>query len=132
MPEVPIPGISFRVRLTRNRSGNVVQLIFRGSVMNESKLDDAITKTKLNSAVLNLAREADIEHQVTDAVINQIANDLYKQAGLEEGKSLLPPEFEGGSTSGLNQKLITIVRSLDEIKARLQIIEDHLGVHKEE
>lgn len=132
MPEVPIPGISFRVRLTRNRSGNVVQLIFRGSVMNSSKLDDVITKTKLCSAVMNLAREADIEHQVTEPVIQQISNDLYKQAGLSDGKSLLPAEFEGGSASGLNQKLAMIMRSLDEIKARLQMIEEHLGVRKEE
>ena len=133
MPEVSIPGMAFRARLSKKAGKNVVELIFRGDVLTIIDLSGNLTEATIKSALKQACAEADIEHQITEATLVQVASDLYKQAGIGEGKALIPQEFElGGEATELDRKLAIIITSLQKIHKRLDKIETILEVPLEE
>ncbi len=127
MPEVPIPGMAFRARLSKKGGRNVIELIFRGQSMTTINMSDQLTESALESALKMACAEADIEHQVPQALLGQVASDLYKEAELGTGKSLLPSEFElGGEATELDKKLAIIVTSVQKVHKKLDKIEELL------
>lgn len=129
MPEVSIPGMAFRARLSQKSGKNVIELIFRGDSISTVDITGTITDMSIRTALKQACSEADIEHQVTEATLAQVSGDLYKQSGLGEGKVLLPQEFElGGEASELDKKLAIIISSLQKLHKRLDKIETMLEV----
>ncbi|MHA1215577.1 MAG: hypothetical protein ACTSR2_04145 [Candidatus Hodarchaeales archaeon] len=124
MPEVPIPGMAFRVRLTKKRGKNVLELVFRNQSISSVDMGSRMSESAIESALKHCCREADIEHQVTDNAISNVAKELFRQAGLGEGKVLLPEEFEISSDSSeLDRKLAIIISTLQGLEKRLDKIE---------
>jgi hypothetical protein len=133
MPEVPIPGMAFRARLTKKGRSNVVELIFRGSTVTSNEIGDNMTDSTILGALKQGCAEADIEHQIPLAMLEKVAQDLYKEAGLGEGKALVPKEFELDSESSeLDRKLTTIISSLQQLHKRLEKIETLLEYGSQE
>ncbi len=133
MPEVSIPGMAFRARLSKKSGANVVELIFRGDTITTVDIAGALTESSIQSALKQACTEADIEHQITEAALIQVAGDLYKQAGLGEGKDLIPQEFElEGEATELDRKLTIIISSLQKLHTRLDKIESLLEISSEE
>ena len=124
MPEANIPGMAFKARLTKREGNPVVELIFRGDVVTSVDLGDNLSEGVVETGLKMACKEADIEHQVPKALLGQVAGELYKNAGLAEGKSLVPQEFEtGGDASALDRRLELIMGSLVKINKRLEKIE---------
>ncbi|MFX0209523.1 MAG: hypothetical protein ACFFDT_26295, partial [Candidatus Hodarchaeota archaeon] len=124
MVEVSIPGMAFRARLSKKSGANVIELIFRGDSITTVDITGTLTESSIQSALKLACTEADIEHQITEAALIQVAGDLYKQAGLSEGKELIPQEFElGGEATELDRKLAIIISSLQKLHTRLDKIE---------
>ncbi len=90
MPEVSIPGMAFRARLSKKSGKDVVELLFRGDTITTIDIIGDITETAIQSTLKQACIEADILHQITEAALVQVAGDLYKQSGLSDGKDLLP------------------------------------------
>ncbi len=133
MPEVSIPGMAFRARLSKKSGANVVELIFRGDSITTVDIAGTLTESSIQSALNQACTEADIEHQITEAALIQVAGDLYKQAGLGEGKDLIPQEFElEGEATELDRKLTIIISSLQKLHTRLDKIESLLELSSEE
>ncbi|UCG90501.1 MAG: hypothetical protein JSU57_01860 [Candidatus Heimdallarchaeota archaeon] len=133
MPEASIPGMAFRARLSKKSGANVIELIFRGDSITTVDISGDVTDASIRSALKLACTEADIEHQITEAALSQVAGDLYKQAGLGEGKVLLPQEFElGGEATELDRKLAIIISSLQKLHTRLDKIESLLEISSEE
>jgi hypothetical protein len=127
MPEVPIPGMAFRARLTKKQDQNVVELVFRGDSMASCDVGAKITENAILSALKHACTEADIEHQITPAMLTKVAGDLFKEAGLGEGKMLVPQEFELSTESTeLDQKLALIISSLQNLHKKIDKIESKL------
>ena len=127
MPEVSIPGMAFRARLTKKEGKIIVELIFRGDSVTSIDIGERLSESAILTG-LNLAcKEAEIEHQIPQALLGQVAGDLYKDAGLAEGKTLIPEEFElAGDASPIDRRLAIIINSLHEINERLNKIESLL------
>ncbi|MFX1282072.1 MAG: hypothetical protein ACFFB5_00395 [Promethearchaeota archaeon] len=133
MPEVSIPGMAFRARLSKKSGANVIELIFRGDSITTIDITGNVTDASIRSALKLACTEADIEHQITEAALSQVAGDLYKQSGLGEGKVLLPQEFElGGEATELDRKLAIIISSLQKLHKRLDNIEAKLELTPEQ
>ncbi|MHA1974287.1 MAG: hypothetical protein ACTSW1_14910 [Candidatus Hodarchaeales archaeon] len=116
--------MAFRVRLTKKHGKNVLELIFRGQSISSVDMGERMSEGAIVSALKHCCREADIEHQVTDNAISNVANELFRQAGLGEGKVLLPEEFEISSDSSeLDRKLAIIISTLQGLDKRLDKIE---------
>ncbi|MHA1994998.1 MAG: hypothetical protein ACW97Z_10685 [Candidatus Hodarchaeales archaeon] len=127
MPEANIPGMAFKARLTKREGNPVVELIFRGDVVTSVDLGANLSESVIETGLKMACKEADIEHQVPKALLGQVAGELYKNAGLAEGKSLVPQEFEtGGDASALDRRLELIMGSLVKISQRLDRIESLL------
>lgn len=127
MPEVSIPGMAFKASLSKKAGKNVVKLIFRGDTITTVDVSGNLTETAIRSALKQACVEADIEHQITEATLSQVAGNLYKQAGIGEGKALIPQEFElGGEATELDRKLVIIITSLQKLHKRLDKIETML------
>lgn len=127
MPEVSIPGMAFRARLSKISGKNAVELLFRGDTITTIDITGDITETLIQSTLKQACAEADILHQITEATLVQVAGDLYKQSGLGDGKDLLPQEFEvKDETTELDQKLTIIISSLQDLHKRLDMIESKL------
>ena len=124
MPEANIPGMAFKARLIKREGNPVVELIFRGDVAASVDLGENLSEAVIESGLKLACKEADIEHQVPKALLSQVAGELYKNAGLAEGKSLVPQEFETtGNASALDRRLELIMGSLVKINKRLDNIE---------
>lgn len=124
MPEVAIPGMAFRARLSKKSGKNVVELIFRGDSITLIEMTGNLNESTIRSALKQACVEADVEHQVTEATLAQVAGGLYKQAGIGDGKALIPQEFElGGEATEMDRKLAIIISSLQKIHKRLDKIE---------
>lgn len=133
MPEASIPGMAFRARLAKKSGRNVVELVFRGDTVTTVDITGDLTETTIRSALKQACTETDIEHQITEATLVQVAGDLYKQAGLGEGKTLIPQEFElGGEATEMDRKLAIIITSLQKIHKRLDKIETLLEISAEQ
>ncbi|MHA2055491.1 MAG: hypothetical protein ACXACP_07290 [Candidatus Hodarchaeales archaeon] len=127
MPEISIPGMAFKARLTKKQGSNVVELIFRDEVVTTVDIGERVTEESIITALNIACKEADIEHQVPKALLAQVAGDLYKAAGLAEGKELVPEEFEvSGDASEIDRRLALIIDSLQTINTRLDKIESLL------
>ncbi|MFX0150269.1 MAG: hypothetical protein ACFFAJ_05775 [Candidatus Hodarchaeota archaeon] len=127
MPEVPIPGMAFRARLSKKGTSNIIELIFRGNSITSNDIQGNLTESSILSALKQGCTEADIDHQVAESTLDKVAQDLYKEAGLGEGKTLVPQEFELGSDSTeLDRKLAIIISSLQKVHKRLDKIETML------
>ncbi|MHA2225569.1 MAG: hypothetical protein ACXAC8_10220 [Candidatus Hodarchaeales archaeon] len=127
MPEVPIPGMAFRARLSKKEGRNVVELIFRGQSITTIDMSDQLTDSAIANALQMACVEADIEHQVPHALLGQVAGDLYKEAELAAGKTLVPTEFEiDEEATELDKKLSILVTSLQKVHKRLDKIEELL------
>ncbi len=124
MPEANIPGMAFKARLTKRKGNPVVELIFRGDVVTSVDLGEHLSEAVVETGLKMACKEADIEHQVPKALLGQVAGELYKNAGLAEGKSLVPQEFETGlESSSLDRRLELIMSTLVKINKRLDRIE---------
>ena len=124
MPEVSIPGMAFKASLTQKSGRNVVELVFRGDIITTIDILGNLTETAIQSALKQACVEADVEHQITEATLSQVAGDLYKQAGIGEGKTLIPQEFElGGEATELDRKLAIIITSLQKLHKRMDKLE---------
>ena len=124
MPEANIPGMAFKARLTKREGNPVVELIFRGDVATSVDLGEHLSEAVIEAGLKLACKEADIEHQVPKALLAQVAGELYKNAGLAEGKSLVPQEFETtGDASAVDRRLQLIMTSLQKINKRLDKIE---------
>ena len=124
MPEASIPGMAFKASLTRKDGRNVVELVFRGDIITTVDVSGSLTEATIRSALKQACVETDIEHQITEAALNQVAGDLYKQAGIGEGKALIPQEFElGGEATELDRKLAIIITSLQKLHKRMDKLE---------
>ena len=133
MPEVSIPGMAFRARLTKKKGRSVVELIFRGDVVSSIDIGERLSEATIQGGLKAACKEADIEHQVPSALLGQVAGDLYKQSGIGEGKELVPQEFEvGGDASIIDERLTIIIRSLQKIDKRLDKIETFLELTPKE
>ncbi len=133
MPEVSIPGMAFRARLTKKKGRSVVELIFRGDVVSTIDIGERLNEATIQGGLKAACKEADIEHQVPSALLGQVAGDLYKQGGIGEGKELVPQEFEvGGDASIIDERLTIIIRSLQKIDKRLDKIETFLELTPKE
>lgn len=127
MPEVPIPGMAFKASLSKKAGRNVVELIFRGDIITTVDVSGNLTESAIRSALKQACVEADVEHQITEATLSQVAGNLYKQAGIGEGKALIPQEFElGGEATEMDRKLAIIITSLQKLHKRLDKIETML------
>ena len=86
-----------------------------------------VNEASIASALSSACTEADIEHQVPKALLAQVAGDLYKAAGLAEGKELIPQEFEvADDATGVDRRLAVILDTLQAIIKRLEKIESLL------
>ena len=133
MPEVSIPGMAFRARLTNRKGRSVVELIFKGDVVSSVDIGERFSEATIQGGLKAACKEADIEHQVPSALLGQVASDLYKQGGLGEGKTLVPQEFEvGGDASIIDKRLAIIISSLQKIDKRLDKIETFLEFKPQE
>ena len=133
MPEVSIPGMAFRARLTNRKGRSVVELIFRGDVVSSVDVGERVNEGTIQSGLKAACKEADIEHQVPSALLGQVAGELYKQGGLGDGKELVPQEFEvGGDASIVDKRLTMIISSLQKIDKRLDKIETMLQLQSEQ
>ncbi|MFX1507379.1 MAG: hypothetical protein ACFFDC_14950 [Promethearchaeota archaeon] len=133
MPEVPIPGMAFKASLTKKSGRNVVELIFRGDIITTVDVSGDLTETAIRSALKQACIEADVEHQITEATLIQVAGNLYKQAGIGEGKTLIPQEFElGGEATELDRKLAIIITSLQKLHKRMDKLETLLELSSEQ
>ncbi|MFX0204638.1 MAG: hypothetical protein ACFFDT_01540 [Candidatus Hodarchaeota archaeon] len=133
MPEVSIPGMAFKASLTKKSGRNVVELIFRGDIITTVDVSGDLTETAIRSALKQACIEADVEHQITEATLNQVAGDLYKLAGIGEGKTLIPQEFElGGEATELDRKLAIIITSLQKLHKRMDKLETLLELSPEQ
>lgn len=133
MPEVPIPGMAFRARLTKKGASNVVELIFRGNSITSNDIPGSLSESTILSALKQGCTEADIDHQVAESTLVKVATDLFKDAGLGEGKTLVPQEFELGSDSTeMDRKLAIIISSLQKVHKRLDKIETMLEFASQE
>ncbi|NHJ03148.1 MAG: hypothetical protein EAX86_13510 [Candidatus Heimdallarchaeota archaeon] len=132
MPEVPIPGMAFRARLSKVKGQNVVELIFKGDSMASVDLGERLTDGAILSALKMACTQCDIEHQVSEQMLTKVAEDLYKASGLGAGKALLPPEFElSGESSELDRKLAIIISEMQRMNKRLDKIQEMLEPHSE-
>ena len=127
MPEASIPGMAFHARLTNKEGKNLIELIFKGEPVNSINIGESISEPAILEG-LNLAcREAEIEHQVPQALLAQVAGNLYKDAGLAEAKTLVPEEFDlDKDASAIDRRLAVIISTLHEINERLSKIESRL------
>jgi len=133
MPEVSIPGMAFKASLTKKNGRNVVELVFRGDIIITIDVIGNLTETAIQSALKQACVEADIEHQITEATLIQVAGDLYKQAGIGEGKTLIPQEFElGGEATEVDRKLAIIITSLQKLHKRMDKLETLLELSPEQ
>ncbi len=133
MPEVPIPGMAFKASLSKKDGRNVVELIFRGDIITTVDISGNLTEAAIRSALKQACVESDVEHQITEATLSQVAGNLYKQAGIGEGKALIPHEFElGGEATEMDRKLAIIITSLQKLHKRLDKIETMLEVSSEQ
>ena len=133
MPEVSIPGMAFRARLTNRKGRSVVELIFRGDVVSSIDIGEKLSEATIQGGLKAACKDADIEHQVPSALLGQVAGDLYKQGGIGEGKVLVPQEFEvGGDASVIDKRLAIIISSLQKIDKRLDKIETLLEFKPQE
>ena len=124
MPEVPIPGMAFRVRLSKVQGKNTLELIFRDQAVTIVEMGNRITEGTIESALKHACRDAEIEHQVTDNAITNVSSDLFRQSGLGEGKELVPSEFEvSGESTDLDRKLAILINTVQNIDKRLDRIE---------
>ncbi len=124
MPEANIPGMAFKARLTKESGNPVVQLIFRGDVATSINLGEHLSEAVIETGLKMACKEADIEHQVPKALLGQVATELYRNAGIAEGKALVPQEFETGvESSSLDRRLELIMSTLVKINKRLDKIE---------
>ena len=127
MPEMNIPGMAFKARLTKKQGNNVVELVFRGEAVTSIDIGPQVNEASIASALSSACTEADIEHQVPKALLAQVAGDLYKAAGLAEGKELVPQEFEvNGDATEIDRRLVVIIDTLQSINKRLDKIESIL------
>ena len=95
-------------------------------------LGEHLSESVIESGLKLACKEADIEHQVPTALLGQVAGDLYKNAGLAEGKSLVPEEFEtAGDPSALDRRLGIIINTLQKLDKRLDKIEAMLKMQTE-
>jgi hypothetical protein len=132
MPEVSIPGMAFKASLTKKSGRNVVELIFRGDTITTIDISGNLTEAAIQNALKQACVEADIEHQITEATLSQVAGNLYKQAGIGEGKTLIPQEFElGGEATEVDRKLAIIITSLQKLHKRMDKIETMLELSSE-
>ena len=133
MPEVSIPGMAFKASLTKKSGTNVVELIFRGDIITTVDVSGNLTEASIRSALKQACVEADIEHQITEATLSQVAGNLYKMAGIGEGKALIPQEFElGGEATELDRKLVIIITSLQKLHKRMDKLETMLELSQEQ
>ena len=124
MPEVPIPGMAFRARLSKKGDSNVVELIFRGKAETSNNVGEKVTETAILGALKQGCTEAEIDHQVPEAILLKVARDLFKEAGLGEGKALVPQEFElDDGSSEIDRKLAIIISSLQKLQKKIDRIE---------
>jgi hypothetical protein len=124
MPEVPIPGMAFRARLSKKGGANVVELLFRGNPETSNEVSGNLTESGILSSLKQGCIEAGIEHQVADIALNKVAGDLFKEAGLGEGKTLVPAEFElTGEATEIDRKLAIIIREVQKLHKRLDKLE---------
>jgi len=127
MPEVSLPGMAFLARLSKKQGSNVVELIFRGDSISAVDVGAKVTESSILSALKHACTEADIEHQITPAALSKVASDLFKQAGLGEGKLLVPQEFElSEESSELDRKLAIIISSLQKLHKKVDALETRL------
>ncbi|MHA2306016.1 MAG: hypothetical protein ACXACU_11545 [Candidatus Hodarchaeales archaeon] len=132
MPEVSIPGMAFRARLSKKEGRNVVELVFRGDIMSNVDVGDNLTENAILSALKHACTETDIEHQIPPAILTKVAGDLFKEAGLGTGKTLVPQEFElGADSTELDRKLAIIITSLQKLNKKVEHIETMLELTKE-
>lgn len=132
MPEVSIPGMAFRARLSKQQGRNVVELVFRGDIMSNIDVGDRLTEGAILSALKQACTETDIEHQIPPAILAKVAGDLFKEAGIGDGKTLIPSEFElGGDSTELDRKLAIIITSLQKLHKKVENIETMLEIAKE-
>ncbi len=124
MPEAPIPGMAFRVRLSKVQGKNALELIFRDQAVSTVDMGNRVTEGVIESALKQACEDAEIEHQVTDNAITNVSKDLFRQAGLGEGKELVPSEFElSGESSDLDRKLAILISTVQTIEKKLDRIE---------
>lgn len=127
MAEANIPGMAFRARLAKKEGKNVVELIFKGEVVTSIDLGEQVTESSLLSGLKKACKENEIEHQVPQALLAQVAGDLYKQAGLDKGKELVSEKRDTAEEdSDIERSLVVIISSLQKINNRLDKIESLL------
>ncbi len=127
MPEVSIPGMAFRARLSKVRGQNVIELMFKGDSMASVDLGDRLTEGAILTALKMACTQCDIEHQVSEQMLSKVATDLYKASGLGSGKTLLPQEFElSGESSELDRKLAILITEVQKINKRLDKLQETL------
>jgi hypothetical protein len=133
MPEVKIPGLSYAARLTKKSGRNVVELLFRGdSITSNDVTAEKLDESRILTALKAGCTEADIIHQIPEAMLVKVAHDLFKEAGLAEGETLVPTEFEiDVKSTEVDKKLTIIITALQDIQKRLDQIEALIGLGPE-
>jgi hypothetical protein len=127
LPEAGIPGMAFRARLTNKEGKNLIELIFKGEAVTSIDIGEHIFEAAILEGLNVACREAEIEHQIPQALLAQVAGELYKDAGLAEGKTLVPEEFDlDKDASAIDRRLAVIISTLHEINERLSKIESRL------
>ena len=126
-----IPGLSHEVHINFNGTTGVstIELKLRGDVIASTPLK-AASETGIAKGLSEVAKTAEILHQIPESILK----DLAKRLSVESGYVEAPGAAGKASSSGpadlspeVEEKLNLILNKLDEVMVRLKSIEEKWG-----
>ena len=126
-----IPGLSHEAQIRYDPSSGVsmIELYLRGDLIASSPLK-AASETGIAKGLTEVAKSAEILHQIPDSILKDLAKRLSVESGYVEAPGGAN-KSNGGSTAELSpeieEKLNQILSKLDQVMVRLKSIEEKWG-----
>lgn len=126
-----IPGLSHEANIRYDPSSGVsmIELYLRGDLIASCPLK-AASETGIAKGLTEVAKNAEILHQIPDSILKDLAKRLSVESGYVEAPGGANKSNGGGATEispEIEEKLNQILSKLDDVMVRLKSIEEKWG-----
>ena len=126
-----IPGLSHEaiIRYDPNSGVSMIELHLRGDVIASAPLK-AASESGIAKGLTEVAKNAEILHQIPDSILKDLAKRLSVESGYVEAPGGTGKSSNAGTADlspEVEEKLNQILSKLDKIEARLSSIEQKWG-----
>lgn len=126
-----IPGLAHEaiVRYDATSGVSIVELRLKGDVIASTPLK-AASESGIAKGLTDVAKQAEILHQIPDSILKDLAKRLSVESGYVEAPSGATKSSSGGTAElspEVEEKLNQILSKLDQVMVRLKSIEEKWG-----